>query len=90
MGNYSGAVIIVGMCVIVLAIVAFRRKAEIFINFLMRGVLGTLAMYCVNLLLAGSGLAVAVGINPITILTTAILGFPGVILLYGINLYGLL
>lgn len=90
MENYSGAVIIIGMCVIVVAIVAFRRRAELFINFLMRGVLGTLALYCINMLLAGSGLAVSVGINPITMLTTATLGFPGVILLYGINFYSLL
>lgn len=90
MENYSGAVIIVGMCVMVLAIVAFRRKAEFVINILMRGVFGTLIIYCVNLLLTGSGLTFAVGINPITILTSAILGFPGVVLLYGINIYGLL
>lgn len=90
MENYVGAVIIIGMCVIVLAIVAFRRRAEFFINFLLRGVIGTLAMYCANMLLAGSGLTVAVGINPVTILTSSILGFPGVLLLYGINFYKLL
>lgn len=90
MENYVGAVIIIGMCVIVLAIVAFRRRAEFFINFLLRGVIGTLAMYCANMLLAGSGLAIAVGINPVTILTSSILGFPGVLLLYGINFYKLL
>jgi len=33
---------------------------------------------------------VYVELNPATVLTTAILGFPGVILLFGMRIYGLL
>jgi len=35
-------------------------------------------------------IGIAIGINPLTILTSGILGFPGLIMLYGINLYKIL
>lgn len=87
MENKIGALAIIGMCVVVLSIVAFRRKAEFIMNFLMRAVFGTIGIYMINQILIQQGIAMIVGINPTTIVTSGILGFPGVVLLYGISLY---
>ncbi len=75
------------VCAIVLLIVAFRTKVEFIVNLALRCVLGTIAVYLLNGALAWGGAAVAVGINPLTVLTAGILGFPGVLLLFGIGLY---
>ena len=44
----------------------------------------------INGFLVSQGLSIAIGINPITVLTSGVLGFPGLVMLYGINLYKLL
>lgn len=90
MNNYTGIIIIAGMCVIVLAIVAFSRKAEFVINFILRAVSGAIGIYFVNQILAWQGIAAGVGINALTVLTSGVLGFPGLVLLYGINVYKIL
>lgn len=90
MENLSGAAIILAVCLIVLAIGALGRKAEWLINFVLRAVMGTVGIYALNYLLAARQLQVAVGINPFTVLTSGILGFPGVAMLYGINFYMIL
>lgn len=90
MEKYFGFTIIIGMCVIVLAIVAFKRKSEFIINFIFRGIMGGITIYLMNQFLIWQQIDMTVGINPFTVLTSASLGFPGVILLYGVNLYRLL
>ncbi len=60
---------------------------ERIINFIMRCVLGTKAMYFINTILAGTQLSLNVGINAVTVLTSGFLGIPGLIMLYGIGLY---
>lgn len=60
---------------------------ERLINFVMRCVLGSIAMYFVNSLLAQLGIPVNVGINAATVLTSGFLGFPGLLALYGIGIY---
>ena len=71
--------IIAGSCVLVLGIM-----------ILVRAVLGACAIACVNKWLAQQGIMLAVGINPVTLLTTGSLGFSGVALLYGILLLKIL
>lgn len=83
----TGFWMIGAVCAIVLMIVVFRTKIELIINVILRSVLGTIAIYCINGLLAWAGVSVMVGINPITVLTSGILGFPGVALLFGIGFY---
>lgn len=90
MENGYGFAIIIGMCVIVLAIVSFQRKSEIIINFIFRAVMGTIGIYFINQLLVWQQIDLSIGLNPLTVLTSGTLGFPGLVLLYGINLYGLL
>ena len=81
---------IVAACIFVLLIGAFRRNNEWIINFVLRTVSGTVAIFFINGFLVSNGIGIAIGINPLTILTSGILGFPGLIMLYGINLYKIL
>lgn len=91
MVNQTSNVWLIGaVCIIVLLIITFRTKVEFIINLVLRSVLGTIAIYFINGLLTWGGIAVMVGINPVTVLTSGILGFPGVILLFGIGFYKLL
>ncbi|MBR1930852.1 MAG: pro-sigmaK processing inhibitor BofA family protein [Lachnospiraceae bacterium] len=63
---------------------------EWLLNVVMRGILGAIAIYFINLGLAALGIASCVGINPVTVLTTGILGFPGLLALYGMGFYKML
>lgn len=90
MGRYVGAIMLVAVCTSVLLIGAMRRKSEWLLNFILRGVLGTIAIYFINTALDSAGLALGVGINPVTVLTSGILGFPGVAALYGLGIYRML
>ena len=85
--NMSGMAAIAGVCVLVLLIVTKGKKAEIAINFLLRAVTGAVGIYFINFFLAAQHLAVSVGINPVTLLTSGFLGFPGVAVLYGISFF---
>lgn len=80
-------IIVVVICAVVLLFVALSRKSELLMNFVLRGILGTLGIYYVNNILALQGIHCEVGINPCTVLTSAGLGFPGLILLFGLRLY---
>lgn len=79
-----------GSCMLVLGIALLKRRAQIVLNFLVRMALGVICIAFVNELLGSQGIALAVGINPLTLLTTGTLGFSGVALLYGILLLGFL
>lgn len=90
MENWQGAGLIVGVCAIVLLILALKQHSEALLNLVYRGVSGTIFIYLANRLMMILGLSICVGLNPVTILTCTILGFPGFILLFGIQFYGLL
>ena len=62
-------------------------RKEWFLNIIMRSILGTVAMYFINSWLETAGISVSVGINAFTVLTSGILGLPGVALLYGIHIF---
>ena len=90
MGNAGGMLAILGVCLIVLIIGAMGRKVEWLVNFILRAVMGTIGIYCLNYLLATQQISVAVGINPLTILTSGVLGVPGIAVLFGIHLFKIL
>ena len=90
MGNAGGVLAILGVCLIVLMIGAMGRKVEWLVNFILRAVMGTVGIYCINYVLAMKQISVAVGINPFTIFTSGILGFPGIAVLYGIHFFKIL
>lgn len=81
---------ILGMCILVLVIGALGKKIEWIINFVLRAVLGTIGIYFLNNFLLSNNILVTVGINPMTVLTSGILGFPGLVVLYGINFFKIL
>jgi inhibitor of the pro-sigma K processing machinery len=87
MENIGGMAAIIGVCALVLLIGVLGKKAEWLVNFVLRAVMGSVGIYFLNYLLAIQNISVAVGINPATVLTSGILGFPGVIVLYGIDLF---
>ncbi len=63
---------------------------EKILNIIMRGILGTIAIYFINAVLDRIGMPLGVGINVATVLTSGILGFPGLLALYGIGIYKIL
>lgn len=87
MDNQNAVMVIVAVCAAILLIGALKRQKEWLINLLFRTVTGTLGIFFINLGLANWGMQSTIGINTITVLTTAILGFPGLFLLYGIHFY---
>jgi len=90
MAKYIGTILIVAACAAVILVGALRRKSEWLINLILRGILGTIAIYFINIALNNWGVQLNVGINAVTVLTSGILGLPGVAALYGIGLYQLL
>ena len=77
-----GSIILI--CAIVLGIVLLKKKVEIILNFLLRGVFGGILIYFMNAALLYLEIDIQVGINFTSLLTCAILGFPGVCMLFGI------
>ena len=90
MNNAGGILAILGVCLIVLLIGAMGKKVEWLVNFILRAVMGTIGIYILNYIFASQQISVAVGINPFTILTSGILGFPVIVVLYGIHFFKIL
>ena len=72
------------VCGLVLLILFMKKKMRFFLQFLLRMGIGTVAILWVNELLVRQGISVSVGLNPISLLTSASLGIPGVALLFAI------
>ena len=87
MDIYSGVLWIVGVLAAVLMIGAFKSRTEMVVNFILRGVLGMLMIYFGTYLFSGQMPGIEIGYNPITFLASGALGFPGVLMLYGIHIY---
>ena len=56
----------------------------------LRGIMGTIAIYFINMGVTFLGFTSVVGINAVSILTTGILGIPGIVMLYGLSIYEIL
>ncbi|MCH5280907.1 MAG: pro-sigmaK processing inhibitor BofA family protein [Lachnospiraceae bacterium] len=85
-GEIIGAGIIVAACILVCGITYLKRKLGILGGFLIRAGAGTGLICLGNYVLSLSGISLAVGVGPVSVLTCAILGIPGVFLMYGIML----
>lgn len=81
---------IIGAAVLLFAISFLGKKAEWFLNLVLRSVFGVIFMYFLNWGIEILGFTVAVGINAATSLTVGILGFPGILVLYGLAVYHML
>ena len=62
-------------------------RTQVLVNFVVRAVIGTALIFFVNQFLNARGLDIRVGMNPVTVVTSGVLGTPGVALLYGISFY---
>lgn len=87
MSGQTGTLVIIGVCAGVLLLGAMRRRLEWLLNFVLRAVLGTFAILFLNAAMQKLGIASGVGLNPVTVLTSGFLGFPGVAVLYGVQFY---
>lgn len=88
--NSAGIVFIVVTCLLVLLIGIMKRKSEWLLNFIIRAVLGIIAIFVFNRIFEGVGYSVSLGINVVTVLTSGTLGLPGVAALYALQFYNLL
>ena len=86
MDNMNGILMIGISFALILLIAAMRSRTDLLINFIMRAVLGTLAIYFINMFLGSQGFSWHVGIGPLSIVVSGFLGLPGIGLLYGINI----
>lgn len=82
-----GGAAIAAACAVVLIMGVVRSRMEWLLNVLTRGVLGAVAIYFINQALALSGISLGVGLNPVTVLTSGILGLPGLAAIYAIGFY---
>lgn len=64
-----------------------ERRSSVVVNFVVRIILGVAMIFFINEFLEFEKISVRVGMNPVTLLTSGILGTPGVALLYGIAFY---
>ena len=81
---------LIGAAVLLLILSFFVRKAEWLINFVLRSIMGTIAIYFINIWVTFLGFTTVVGINAASVLTTGILGIPGIVMLYGLSIYEIL
>lgn len=90
MDTYNGILWIAGALVAVLIIGIFKNRTEWIINFILRGVLGMMMIYFINYFLSERVTGMEMGYNLLTFCASGFLGVPGILLLYGINLYMIL
>lgn len=64
-----------------------ENRTSFIVSFLIRGIIGMALIFFVNGFLDAGGIAVQIGLNPVTFTASGILGTPGVALLYGIAFY---
>lgn len=75
------------VCLAVLCLGTGKRKNNLIFSFIQRGIVGFIAIAGLNALFSALAIKLFVGVNVWTLLTSAILGIPGVCMLYCINLF---
>lgn len=63
---------------------------DLILNFLLRIVMGVIALYICNSLLSSFGIGIYLGINLLNLLTIGILGISGFGLVFSVGLFSLL
>ena len=61
-----------------------ERKNQFLVNFIVRAILGMGIIFFANEFFLKQEIALSVGFNAVSILTSGFLGLPGVAMLYGI------
>lgn len=62
-----------------------KNKKAYLLKIFCRGIFGIFSIYIINIACLSVEIPIQVGVNYCTICTTAVLGFPGLTLLYGIS-----
>lgn len=83
----QGGFFIFVVCLFVLFLVFFKKKSNLILGLVQRGVIGFLAIVGLDKLFAYFAIELFVGVNAWTLLTSAILGIPGVCMLFCINFF---
>lgn len=78
---------IIVTCCLLLVIGILRHRLEVMVNIILRMVMGVLGIYLLNTFLKSQEIVLNVGINEVTVLTVGLLGLPGFMLIYGLELY---
>lgn len=52
--------------------------------------MGAIAIYFMNQGVTALGFTAVVGMNPVSVMTVGMLGFPGILLLYGLSIYNMM
>lgn len=81
-------VLLITVFAILLVLVIGRKRPDYAVNFFLRIGVGFVAIYFINNALLDKGVNVCVAMNAVTFLACGFLGFPGVILLYGVAFWG--
>lgn len=76
--------ILAGVCGVVLIMLLLKRKMQFVLEFLLRTGVGAATILWINHILLQQGIFLSVGINILSLLTSGILGIPGVALLFAI------
>mgnify|MGYP003290357751 CR=1 FL=1 len=76
--------ILAGVCGVVLIMLLLKRKMQFVLEFLLRTGVGAATILWINHILLQQGIFLSVGINFLSLLTSGILGIPGVALLFAI------
>lgn len=76
-------------CIVVL-IVILKSKANIVFRFLVQAVVGSVFIYGMNQFFLTQNLVSIIALNPLTVLTCAALGIPGVFLLFCIQILSMI
>ncbi len=72
--------LLLGTCLLIMAVFIFIKPIKSIAKIATRGLAGIIGIVITNFLLAGAG--ISVGINLVSALTVGFLGIPGFILLY--------
>ena len=87
MDTSTGIILIIAACAAVLVIGVLRRKAAFLLHFLVRMLVGGVAIYLTNGCLASAGIGLSVGLNMLNLFVVGCLGTGGFGMLYAILLY---
>ncbi len=83
----QGIIAIIIVCLAVLFLGNLRKRSNAFLMFIQRGIVGFLAIVGLNRLFTALAIPLFVGINIWTLLTCAVLGIPGVCMLFCISFF---
>ena len=85
MENYSFLFCIVGIILLFLVLKSFSKPISKIIKLLINSILGAGIIYGANFI--GAGFNFHIGLNWITIVSTGILGIPGIVLIFFLKIF---